>query len=212
MNSRPKSPSSALEGLLNEGDIIGEGIPLLDHPLTKINFPVSLSRQSSADEREREPAPTFEVVRKLGTGSYAVVYLVREVLSDPPSRSARLSSPEEEGMFDLDYNSVPCVSSDHSSTTATTVYGREFAIKCLSKANLDEDALQAQLLEVIVILRFIKTCLVLIFTLKGRITSVTTYSSQYRHPPSYSRVPLLTHSRSRIRSWPRPLLFPRIRP
>jgi hypothetical protein len=172
MNSRPQSPSSTLEGLLNEGDIIGEDIPLLGQPLSKINFPVSLSRQSSADENEREPAPTFEVVRKLGTGSYAVVYLVREVLSNPPTRSTRLSSQEEEGMFDFDYSSTTSIPSDLALASSATVYGRDFAIKCLSKANLDEDALQAQLLEV----KFVLFSTNISFTFSGPFTSIATYS------------------------------------
>src|ERR1700754_4993972 len=106
-DSRPHSPSSALDGLLNEGDIVGEHIPLLGQPLATINFPVSLSRQSSTDDREREPAPSFEVVRKLGTGSYAVVYLVREILMPEPT-----PHHDEEPIFDLDYNSS---STSHSS-------------------------------------------------------------------------------------------------
>ena len=84
-----------------------------------------------------EPAREFEVVRKLGTGSYAVVYLVREVLSRPqPSDDGHAATL---GRMDFDD-----VSSGHSSTE----YGREYAIKVLSKANLDQEALTAQLFEV----------------------------------------------------------------
>lgn len=84
-----------------------------------------------------EPAKEFEVVRKLGTGSYAVVYLVREVLSRPiPSDDGHATAL---GRMDLD---------DGSFGNQSTEYGREYAIKVLSKANLDEDALTAQRFEV----------------------------------------------------------------
>ncbi|KAF8893851.1 kinase-like domain-containing protein [Infundibulicybe gibba] len=62
-------------------------------------------------------AVEFEVVRRLGTGSYAVVYLVQEL------DGQLLSRPD-------------------------TVYGSKYAIKCLSKANLDDEALAAQMSEV----------------------------------------------------------------
>lgn len=76
-------------------------------------------------------AKEFQVVRRLGTGSYAVVYLVREVTSRIP-----ISDDGHVGVLDLDPSPPPIV------------YGRNFAIKVLSKANLDSDALTAQLTEV----------------------------------------------------------------
>jgi serine/threonine protein kinase len=85
------------------------------------------------------PAKWFEVVRKLGSGSYAVVYLVREVLSpsfqpqDDDNDDTQLAFGDE---LELD---VPA--------KEPVKYGREFAIKCLSKANLNHDALEAQLFE-----------------------------------------------------------------
>ena len=78
----------------------------------------------------------FEVVRRLGTGSYAVVYLVREVLSRPVH--------SQDGHISLDGMELD----DKVSSLSSIEYGREFAIKCLSKANLDEDALAAQKAEV----------------------------------------------------------------
>lgn len=153
---RPLTPSSTLDGLLHEGDIVGDGIPLLGYPLNPVHFPVSLSRQLNSFDEKNKPAKSFEVVRKLGTGSYAVVYLVREILSSPPHRSSHLplssSTTDDEGMFEFDYasssTSRSSTTSPTTSATSATVYGREFAIKCLSKANLDDDALAAQLLEV----------------------------------------------------------------
>lgn len=76
-------------------------------------------------------AKEFQVVRRLGTGSYAVVYLVREVLSRKP-----ISEDGHVGFLDLDPTPPPIV------------YGRNFALKVLSKANLDSAALTAQLTEV----------------------------------------------------------------
>ncbi|KAG8213998.1 CAMK/CAMK-unique protein kinase [Butyriboletus roseoflavus] len=88
----------------------------------------------SHDNTDFGLAKEFEVVRKLGTGSYAVVYLVREVLSR--------AQPSEDGHCGvLDFGEPT-----RSKTCIT--YGRDFALKCLSKANLDQDALAAQMTEV----------------------------------------------------------------
>lgn len=63
----------------------------------------------------------LQVVRKLGAGSYAVVYLVREIL-DPLTDEALPSGSDR--------------------------LGREYAIKCLSKVGYDADTLDAQMVEV----------------------------------------------------------------
>ncbi|KAG6375430.1 kinase-like protein [Boletus reticuloceps] len=107
---RPSSSgSSVIEDVLAPGDFIGE-VPTL-----------ALQR-------------SLKVVRKLGTGSYAVVYLVREVLSR--------AQPSEDGHCGImDFGELP-----HSKSYIT--YGRDFALKCLSKANLDQEALAAQMTEV----------------------------------------------------------------
>lgn len=99
------------------------------YPLTPPAVAIELQDNSSGLATE------FQVIRKLGTGSYAVVYLVREVLSR--------TTPSEDGHCGtLDLADAP--NGDKSYVS----YGREFALKCLSKANLDEDALTAQLSEV----------------------------------------------------------------
>jgi serine/threonine protein kinase len=82
-------------------------------------------------------AREFQVVRRLGTGSYAVVYLVREVMSRPPSNP--VSDDGHVGILDLDLSPT---------SSPPIVYGRDFALKVLSKANLDDAALTAQLTEV----------------------------------------------------------------
>jgi hypothetical protein len=132
--SRPSSNqarstiSSQIEDILSPGDLVGEGIPLLGEVLRLVPI------QSPNYE---DPATEFEVVRKLGTGSYAVVYLVREVLArSPPSEDDHVYPG---GRLELD---------DAASSHPPTEYGREYAIKLLSKADLDEEELVAQLTEV----------------------------------------------------------------
>lgn len=117
--------SSTLEDVLAPGDVIGEDLYLQGEKVRLV---------SSSDVDGKPPAKEFEVVRRLGTGSYAVVYLVQEVLfRHVPSDDGHsiLGSMEFDG-----------------SHPSQTVYGRQFAIKLLSKANLDEEALEAQMSEV----------------------------------------------------------------
>ena len=131
----PSSLSSHIEDVLSHADIVGEGIPLLGEPLRLV---ANRSAEHAPAADHQEPATQFEVVRKLGSGSYAVAYLVREVLSR--------SSPSEDdhiypgGRLELDDASI--------SRSLPTEYGREYAIKLLSKADLDEEELVAQLTEV----------------------------------------------------------------
>jgi len=120
--------------VLAQGDLVGEGLSLQGEKIVRV--PISSSEPRVDHD---EPAKEFEVVRRLGTGSYAVVYLVREILS----RSASPSSDEGHGLavagrMELD---------DGYFSHQPTQYGREYAIKLLSKANLDQDALAAQLFE-----------------------------------------------------------------
>ncbi|KAI0690200.1 hypothetical protein C8T65DRAFT_711702 [Cerioporus squamosus] len=128
-SSGHSSMSSSTVDVLSQGDLVGEGLYLQGEIVTRV--PISSSEPRVDYD---EPAKEFEVVRKLGTGSYAVVYLVREVLSRPlPSDDGHAI-----GRMDLD---------DGYFGNQSTEYGREYAIKVLSKANLDEDALTAQLFE-----------------------------------------------------------------
>lgn len=114
--------SYPIEDILAPGDIVGEGLMLQGERLR----PVDPTDDSAAFQE-------FKVVRVLGTGSYAVVYLVQEVLSRPP--------PSDDGHMSI-------FGSMDSDGAPQTVYGREFALKLLSKANLDEEALTAQMSEV----------------------------------------------------------------
>lgn len=131
-SSGTSSISSFIVDVLTQGDLVGEGLNLQGEVIQRV--PISSSEPRVDDD---EPAKEFEVVRKLGSGSYAVVYLVREVLSRPqPSDDGHAITI---GRMDLD---------DGSPGNQSTEYGREYAIKVLSKANLDEEALEAQLFEV----------------------------------------------------------------
>ena len=130
--SRRSSTASEVMGdILSPGDLVGEGVPLQGENIRLVSMPDTVDYEA--------PAQEFQVVRRLGTGSYAVVYLVREVLSRPSySHDSHMSL---DGM-ELD---------DKVSRRQSIEYGRDFAIKCLSKANLDEDALKAQMSEVCIL-------------------------------------------------------------
>lgn len=125
--SRPASIASAIDDVFFPGDVVGEGQILQNEPIRLVSIP-SVRPPLPEDE---EPAGEFEVIRRLGAGSYAVVYLVREVLYRAP--------PSIDGHMSVEMDDKPRLSN---------VYGREYAIKCLSKANLDEEALAAQMSEV----------------------------------------------------------------
>lgn len=132
--SRRSSLCSALEDVLIPGDIIGQGAILQGQVLSLVSLDDNVARSFEFANSE-EPAREFEVVRRLGAGSYAVVYQVREILYRPPSSDD--GHPSAAGTMDMEDRYRP-----------STVYGREFAIKCLSKADLDEEALEAQMAEV----------------------------------------------------------------
>ena len=113
---------------------MGEGVPLLGELLRLVP---SQSAEQAPVADYHDLASEFQVVSKLGTGSYAVVYLVREVLSrSPPSEDDHVYPG---GRLELD---------DAASMPCSAEYGREYAIKLLSKADLDEEELAAQLTEV----------------------------------------------------------------
>lgn len=104
------------------------------------------------------PAPELEIVRRLGTGSYAIVYLAREALRFSRPAALRPSSTRSKTEDDGDgddgmvvggrMDSVGHGASKGNRSSENVIYGREFAVKCLSKANLDDQALAAQLAEV----------------------------------------------------------------
>ncbi|KAG6886271.1 hypothetical protein C0993_006681 [Termitomyces sp. T159_Od127] len=122
--------SSTIEDVLFPGDFVGQ-----DGFLQGEKIRLVLNHSGSGLSDYREPAQEFQVKRRLGHGSYAVVYLVQEVLYRPqPSEDGHTSIV---GMMELD-----------NVKAADAVFGREYAIKCLSKANLDGEDLAAQMSEV----------------------------------------------------------------
>jgi hypothetical protein len=104
--------------VFEEGDMLGPGFYHQGHRI--VDF------FSDKNEPAVEPLQ-LEVVRQLGVGSYAIVYLVRQVLYDPPEW--------DEG-DEYDWEDEP--------QRPTRIYGKEFALKCLSKADLTEDLEEVQ--------------------------------------------------------------------
>jgi len=162
--------------VLRPGDIIGQGCLLHGEVVRAVSGGLNASKGASAGIK-------YEVVRSLGTGSYAVVYLVREMLPPSPPNSANSSKDFDEDVFGLVQPPTPFVYSlatrslsNRSTTTRRTsllkpieerpspsssslpspspssplsayTYGKEFAIKVLSKSNLDSDELAVQMTE-----------------------------------------------------------------
>lgn len=170
-SSRRSSLSSNLGDVLFPGDFVGHGAPLQGEIIRLVSID---SKDPPASPTLDEPAQEFEVVRRLGAGSYAVVYLVREVLYRPP--------PSEDGHV----AAVGAMEMDsHGSKGPSTVYGREYAIKCLSKANLDEEALAAQMSEVRVFI-VPRNCCHNFVRFTGDDTPVPRAASEHRYPSPHS--------------------------
>jgi len=133
-HSRPISThSSPVQDILLPGDIIGQGLNFQDERVRLL--PISASHHNGDDDLNA-PSIKFEVVKALGTGSYAVVYQVRQILSRYQPATEDLSP-----ISAVDFDDIP-------SSSTPVRYGREYALKCLSKADLDKDALSAQMFEV----------------------------------------------------------------
>ena len=127
--------------VLAPGEIVGEGLPLQGEIVRRVTVgEIEVARV------EDEPSKVFQIMRRLGAGSYAVVYLVQEVL--------RLGEQDDEVYesdgADLDMSvdshdrDEVCVDKEQKGN----LYGRKYAIKLLSKVNLDKEALDAQMFEV----------------------------------------------------------------
>ena len=191
-HSRPASThSSPVQDILFPGDIIGQGLNFQGERVRLL--PISASHHNSDDDLDA-PSIKFEVVKALGTGSYAVVYQVRQILSGYPPVAEDFSP-----ISAVDFDDIP-------SCPAPVKYGREYALKCLSKADLDKDALSAQMFEVCTS-RFPCLHLLIRSILPGNDSPVSASPSEHRHALSYPRNTFLSPSASRIRSRPGPLLF-----
>jgi hypothetical protein len=124
------------DDVLSQGDIVGEGIPLQGESLRLVPRPNQSTERAPVANNE-QVALEFEVIRKLGTGSCAVVYLVREVLS-------RSSPSEDNHIYPFGHPDL----GNSASTRPETKYAREYTIKLISKADLDEEELLSVLTEV----------------------------------------------------------------
>ncbi|CDR48557.1 RHTO0S18e02740g1_1 [Rhodotorula toruloides] len=102
----------------------------------------------------------LEIERRLGEGTYAIVYLVREVLYDPdPTDDDILSPIDPLASFEFDDRHADA-NSDTGSTSGRPrlhswssdfyapppkpTYGQYYALKCLCKKNLTEDLIEVQ--------------------------------------------------------------------
>lgn len=91
----------------------------------------------------------LEIVRQIGVGSYAVVYLVREVLFDPDFEAGSSSqvdlsqTPKASDGF-VSLTAYDNIASARRRDSTEVVYGRDFALKCLCKRNLSEELLVLQ--------------------------------------------------------------------
>lgn len=128
--------STIHEDILSEGDVIGVGDELHGEVIELVSIPTSAPRPE-----QDPPAPHLEVVGKLGAGSYAVVYLVKEIVS-----RTLVERPASPNSADGDM-SMMSDSSDDSRPRYRYTYGREFAVKCLAKANLSPEELEIQMFE-----------------------------------------------------------------
>ena len=104
--------TSPMTDLFVPGDQVGQC-------LTLNGSPIDFICAGSSANRLPQPAKTFEVVKRLGVGSYATVYLVRENVK--PAANRHVAEP---------------------------VRRRHYALKCLAKDEIDGVAIDAQMAEV----------------------------------------------------------------
>ena len=120
---------------LFEGDRLGIGLMHEGHAIVDaLDDSQASETPSQSLHSPLDDGIQFEVVRRLGYGSYAIVYLVREVLYDDTT-----TTEEDEYLF----------AASSAAPKAGPVYGREFALKCLSKADLTVEQMQVQKYEAI---------------------------------------------------------------
>ncbi len=124
--------SRTIDDILTLGDVVGEGCSLQGEcirlvPVNAQPMPVDCTDGGGS-------AHGFEVIRRLGSSSSAVVYLVKEVLSRPlPPKNGHMSTVDS-----LEFDGgIPC--------HPETMHGRDYAIMCLPKVNFKRDP---QLVEV----------------------------------------------------------------
>ncbi|QRW24143.1 Negative regulator of sexual conjugation and meiosis [Rhizoctonia solani] len=118
------------EETLGEGDVVGHGMIVNGELVTAVTM------ANGANAR-------YEIVRKLGSGSYATVFLAREILAEP--------GPPTDSDLPFEWNGSDDTHADPDMTirpSSARIYGRSFAIKCLSRASLTSpESLAVQMLE-----------------------------------------------------------------
>jgi len=186
----PSHEDPEVEDVLAPGDIVGKG------SLLKGDVVSLLPSDNDEDEDEQ-----FHVIKELGKGSYAVVYLVHQVpRGAAPSRPRSNTADSSEDGHILGHmdSEEPLAKPAHQ---PAKTYGRQFAIKCLSKANLDKEGLGIQMTEV----PFLSLPSVLSLTLDtGNDPSISPsapkYSCTAQNPPNIVLPPPCARIRTRRRS------------
>lgn len=144
-NTSFTSDRQSLIELFEVGDRIGPGL-FHDGELIR----AVKSSEETPDQGIDYPANQLEVVQLLGTGSYAVVYLVREILPDTGG-SHTTTTPRAHSTLE---ENVPTTNDQNLQTPNTALAAgptpspRSYALKCLTKRNLLPDQLHFQKFEV----------------------------------------------------------------
>ncbi|CAE7085633.1 unnamed protein product [Rhizoctonia solani] len=132
------SYSGMPEETLGEGDVVGHGEIVNGELVTAVDH----GREPVLGGPQNGAHACYEIVRKLGSGSYATVFLAREILGEP--------APPTDSDLPFEWNGSDDAHADPDMTirTAGRTYGRSFAIKCLSRASLTTpESLAVQMLE-----------------------------------------------------------------
>ncbi|KAK0550316.1 hypothetical protein OC844_006744 [Tilletia horrida] len=136
--------------IFEPGERLGPGLIHDGHPIQIAHTSEGFRAQDRDDSGSQ-----LEIVRKLGEGSYAVVYLVREIIP-LPADSQDANGSGRASIDDMDQYSRTLRASDSpwSSPYPPTrklppskPTGRKFALKCLCKRHLDSTHLEIQRLE-----------------------------------------------------------------
>ncbi|CAH7681685.1 expressed protein [Phakopsora pachyrhizi] len=137
------------------GERIGVGIFHQGHRVRNV-FEASegVSRRLSLCSSGPAGSGLLEIVGQIGVGTYAVVYLVREVLYDPdleldsthPDTSLSQTPRASDGFAALSPESgqPSTISLRRRRKSSSIIYGRDFALKCLCKQNLSRELLMIQ--------------------------------------------------------------------
>lgn len=140
--------------VFDEGERVGVGVWLEDRGgYVRDCFAGRVDRDGKAPGNGLDGPKQLEVERRLGEGTYAIVYLVREVLDDPDPTldddDDVLSPIDPLASFEFDDSdsSRPRLHSWASDTwnpPPKPTYGQYYALKCLCKKNLTEDLIEVQ--------------------------------------------------------------------